>query len=272
MLPFRARLPYTPRDFAMKIALAIGLCLSTAAVFVTAAAVPVPFQVGEKLSYQIFWGPFIAGRASLEIVGIETVDGHDCYHLVGAARTSGLADLLYHVETKNESWLDVDELCTRKYRERRIEGKRIRDGETQFDYSSKLATTTNHITGKVKSIALEMPVQDLISSLYFARTQPLSLNVDQSFLISVGDTNYTVNVRPDQRKTMYFRPTGDIPALRLEPKPTLTIVATNKGRMWFWISDDARKLPLLVASDMRIGSAKLVLYKIEGADTFSSAP
>src|SRR6266853_1941336 len=145
-------------------------------------------------------------------------------------------------------------------------GKRVYAGETDVDYAAKLASTTNYVTGKIKSISLEAPVQDVISSLYFVRTKPLVLNVDQNFMVSVGDTNYTVNVRPDLRKTMYFRPTGDIEALRIEPNPTLAVVAANKGRLWFWISDDARRLQLLVASDMRIGSAKLVLTKIDTAD------
>ena len=32
--------------------------------------------------------------------------------------------------------------------------------------------------------------------------------------------------------------------------------------MWFWISDDARHLPLLVNTELKLGSAKLVLFGI----------
>src|ERR1043166_3695984 len=77
-----------------------------------------PFHVGEKLTYQIFWGPFVAGRAVLSVDGIEQVDGRDCYHLIAQARTTGLADFMFHVDSKTESWLDVAELFTRRYRER----------------------------------------------------------------------------------------------------------------------------------------------------------
>jgi len=42
--------------------------------------------------------------------------------------------------------------------------------------------------------------------------------------------------------------------------------------MWFWVSDDIRRLPLLVASDLKIGSAKLILNKIEMPGTISAAP
>lgn len=241
----------------MWLAAATALCAGDSAA--------VPFKVGEKLTYQIFWGPFVAGRASLLVDGIEAVDGRDCYHLVAEAHTSGLADLLYHVETKNESWLDVTDLCTRRYREQRTEGKHNRADETRYDYAAKQSWTTNYLTGKVRSGPLDAPVQDMISSLYYVRTKSLALDTDASFAVNVSGSNYVVNVKPDLRKTMFFRPTGDVPALRIEPKPTLTVVASNNGRMWFWISDDARRLPLLVASDLKFGSAKLVLHQIETA-------
>ena len=222
-----------------------------------------PFHVGEKLTYQIFWGPFVAGRATLEVDGIEQVDGHDCYHLIAQLRTAGLADLMFHVESKNESWLDTVELFSRRYRDDRTEGKHVRSTDTRYDYEAKVATTTNFINGKVKSAPLDGPVRDVIATLYYVRTRPLELNVDSYFPVNISGSNYTVNIRPDLRKTMYFRPLGDVPALRVEPKPTLTIVAANKGRMWFWVSDDRRKLPLLLTSDLKLGSAKLVLFKVE---------
>jgi hypothetical protein len=272
MLPFSLHVLYTSRDFGMKLVLTILAVFAAATNLLASGGENFPFHVGERLSYTIFWGPFVAGHASLEVTGIEQIDGHDCYHLVGEAHTTGLADLLYHVETKNESWFDAQEFFTRQYRERRIEGKRTRAGETHYDYDAKEAWTTNYVTGKAKSVPLDFPVQDLISSLYFVRTKPLELNVEQSFPVSVSDTNYSVRFRPDQRKTMYFRPTGEIPALRVEPNPTLNVVAANKGRMWFWISDDSRRLPLLVASDMKIGSAKLVLTKIETAIPAADKP
>jgi len=222
-----------------------------------------PFHVGEKLTYQVFWGPFIAGRASLEVQSLEQVDGHDCYHLVAEARTTGLVDLLVHVDSKSESWLDVNQLFTRRYCENRVEGKKARNNATVYDYDHKQAVSTNLVNGKTSAMPLDDPVQDVVSALYYVRTQPIRLSSTNSFVINAGDTNYTVNVCPDLRKTLWIRPLGDVEALRIEPKPTLNVVAANKGRMWFWLSDDKRKLPVLVSSNMKIGSAKLVLFKVE---------
>ena len=221
----------------------------------------VPFHVGEKLTYQIFWGPFVVGRASLEVAGIEKVDGHDCYHLVAKAKTSGLAELLFPVDSTAESWLDCQELCTRRYRQNRSEGKHVTNDETHYDYDHMVAITRN-TKGREKRVAFNQPVQDVISSLYFVRAQRLMLDAEQTFLLNAGATNYVVTLRPDERKELWLRPVGNIQALRIEPTPTLRIVAANNGRMWFWVSDDERRLPLLVNSELKFGSAKLVLYSI----------
>jgi hypothetical protein len=230
----------------------------------------VPFGVGEKLTYQIFWGPFVVGRATLEVVAIEPVDGHDCYHLAAKAKTSGLIDLLFPVNSTAESWLDREGFFTRKYSENRTEGSHHRATDTHYDYENKQAVMTNRLNGRERRVALDQPVEDVVSSIYVVRTRKLMLDSEQMFTINDGATNYNVTVRPDERKSLWVRPVGDIQALRIEPMPTLNIVSANKGRLWFWISDDARRLPLLVNSDLKFGNAKLVLFGITPAKVSSS--
>jgi hypothetical protein len=225
-----------------------------------------PFHVGEKLTYQIFWGPLVVGRASLEVDGIEQIDGHDCYHLIAKAKTGGLVNLLFPVDSTTESWLDAEGLFSRKYRQNRLEGKRHRNDETSYNYERKEAIITDFRKHQEKRVRLDTHVLDVIASLYYMRAQPLKLDAENKFTVQSGDTNYTVRVCPDQRKNLWVRAVGDVLALRLEPNPTLKVVAANKGRMWFWVSDDTRRLPLIVTSDMQIGSAKLVLYKVQSSN------
>lgn len=231
----------------------------------------IPFAVGEKLTYQIFWGPFVVGRATLEVAGIEPVDAHNCYHLVAKAKTSGLIELLFPVDSTAESWLDCDGLFTRRYREDRTEGKRHRNTESHYDYASKQTVVTNHMNGKEHRVRLDEPVQDVISSLYVVRTKRLLLDSELVFAISADVTTYNVTIRPDQRKSIWVKPLGDVQALRVEPDPTLSVVSANKGRMWFWISDDARHLPLLVNSDLKLGSAKLILFNVRTGKASAAA-
>ena len=223
------------------------------------ATEPVPFRVGEKLTYDILWGPFVAGHATLTVAGIEPVDGQACYHIVGQAQTSGFVDLLYHVESKIETWLDTTGFFTRRFCQTRREGKHRGADDSRYDYIAGQVVTTNLVNGQLSTVALPGPEQDVLSVFYFLRTQPLLLNHDRRLPVNLTGQHYDVAVRPDQRKTLYFRPTGDIPALRIEPKPTLNIVAAGGGRMWFWISDDARRLPLMLVTEIKFGTIKLVL-------------
>ncbi|HXI83623.1 MAG TPA: DUF3108 domain-containing protein [Verrucomicrobiae bacterium] len=240
----------------------LGLLLAMSGAMLADGDETIPFSVGEKLTYQIFWGPFVVGRATLEVAGIDPVDGHDCYHLVAKAKTSGLAEWLFPVDSTAESWLDRTGLFTRQYREDRSEGKHHRNSDTHFDYATKETVTKNQVNGRERHTPLDQHVLDVVSSLYYVRTQKLMLDSEQSFTINAGDTNYNVIIRPDMRKTMWVRPVGDVQALRIEPTPTLNIISANNGHMWFWVSDDPRRLPLLVNSELKLGTAKLVLFSI----------
>ena len=255
----------------MKLTVILVSVLASAGVARANGGDSIPFAIGEKLTYQIFWGPFVVGRASLEVAGIEPVDGHDCYHLVARAKTSGLIDTLFPVDSTAESWLDCQGLFARRYREDRTEGKHHHSTESHYDYAGQRTVVTNRINGKQHSVLLNQPVQDVVSSLYVVRTRKLMLDSDDVLTISADTTNYNIIVHPDARKLIWVKPLGDVEALRIEPNPTLNVVSANKGRMWFWISDDARHLPLLVNSEMKFGSARLVLYSATSGKTARAA-
>jgi hypothetical protein len=260
--PQEAFLYSLQRGFVKRFTTILGLFLLLSSIAFADGDEAIPFSVGEKLTYQIFWGPFVVGRATLEVAGIEPVDGHDCYHLIAKAKTSGLIEWLFPVDSLAESWLDRAGLFSRQYREDRTEGKHHRKNDTHYDYAAKETVTKNLVNGHEHHAPLDQHVLDVVSSLYCVRTQKLMVDAEQSMLINSGNTNYTVTIRPDLRKTMWVRPLGDIQALRIEPTPTLDVVSANNGHMWFWISDDMRRLPLLVNSELKFGTAKLILFSI----------
>ncbi len=158
-------------------------------------------------------------------------------------------------------------MFSRRFHQNRQEGRRHKRAVTDFDYTRREAVTRNLLSGREKRSPLEQPVQDIISSLYFVRSQPLALHQATQFTVNASDKNWLVMFRPDKRQKFDFRPVGEVHALRIEPSPTLQFVAQNKGRLWFWITDDGRKLPLQVNSTMAIGTAKLVLHRVDQAAT-----
>jgi len=222
-----------------------------------------PFAVGEKLSYRALWGFIPVGEASLEVRNIETVAGRPCYRLVAEAHTTGAGRLLYRFDSVVESWLDVATAATYRHRNQTTEGKTSYTEETVFDYAAQTAITSNLTAGTVQSCRLDGPALDVISALYTARTRPMRPGLPQSLLIHASATNYVVSFKPEGPTTLDVRPVGAVPAVRIEPLPTLKFVARHRGRLWFWISNDERRLPLLAVTNTKLGTARLVLTRIE---------
>jgi hypothetical protein len=220
------------------------------------------FQVGEKLIYSIEWGFFSVGRATMEVKAIEKVDGRDCYYIVAEARTNGLGDMLFQVRSKVETWLDVEGLFVRKYAEDRSEGKKRHHEEIRYDYDNKTTIVKDRDSGSITTHALNGPVVDAVGLLYAARARQIGREAGGTFTCNTGDSDYEVFLKADEQKQIKTKPTGNITALRFEPNPTLKIVSKHGGRAWFWISNDARRLPVLAYSKMKIGTCKLELVEV----------
>ncbi len=244
----------------------VAACQSGAAEPVNPPA-KIPFGVGEKLQYRIFWGPVPVGVASLAVMGIDQVDGYECYRVEGEARTVGLGRLLYRLNSRTTSWLDTTGLFSRRFEQDGREGRHVKRRITTYDYEQMEATTRDLVSGKEYTLPLDAPVQDIISAFYYIRSLPLAVDNTETLAINTGKKSWDVTIRPDKRRKLSLRPTGEREALRVEPDPTLLFVARNDGRMWFWISDDKQRLPLVMNSTMSIGSAKMVLFDIVPAAT-----
>jgi hypothetical protein len=255
---------YTAASLGMKFASTMaGVLLTVIGVNGAELVAPAPFAVGEKLHYRVVWGPLTVGAASLEVRGLETVNGRLCYHFVAEAHTTGPGRLLYRFDTTAESWTDMHDLSTLRHRNQTTEGKRTTTEEILFDYDRHVATTTNLTTGTARTCRLDGPTVDVIGALYAVRSRPLLQGVLQRLTVNASATNYNVSFRPDQPQTMELRPVGIVPALRVEPQPTLKLIAGAQGRLWFWVSADARRLPLIAVTEIKIGSGRMVLTKIE---------
>ncbi len=63
---------HTQRSFVKTLTVIFGLFLVLSGVALADGDEAIPFSVGEKLTYQIFWGPFVVGRATLEVAAIES--------------------------------------------------------------------------------------------------------------------------------------------------------------------------------------------------------
>lgn len=200
-----------------------------------------PFGSGEKAAYQVKLGGVAVGSGSLQVLGIESVNGYDTYHV--RFRISGGVPLA-RVDDRYESWIDAEGIFSRRFRQDQKEVRYERHRTYEFFPERKTYRRTDR--AETGTLPTDRPLDD-ISFLYFARTLPLN----------VGDT-YTLS--------RYFREDGNPVVLKVLRRETIRVPAgtfrtivvrpiirtkglfSEGGEAEVYFSDDARKVPVQIRS------------------------
>ncbi len=215
------------------------------------------FGLGEKLVFDISYGPINAGVAVMEVKEIVPMAGRDCYHVISTAESNKFFSRFFKVEDRAESFVDVKGLFPWKFEKHLREGKYRADRWAIYDQ-------VNHTVSTDRG-DMEVPpyVQDVLSALYFVRT--LEMAVGQPLFIQnhSGKKVYSLEVKIHRRERVKV-PAGTFECFVAEPILKAGGVFKHEGRIWVWLTADERKMPVLMKSKVIIGSidAKLRSYRL----------
>jgi hypothetical protein len=227
------------------------------------------FREGELLEYVIKWGIVTGGHSSLNVKGIEKLGDRMAYHIVTEAQSIGIVSTFYKTHDRNETWLDVPSLITLRYEKHIHEGKYRVEAAIDFDqvnhqyydYSNRLDKgTTEYAQGPIPPY-----VMDVLGSMYYIRTQPLS--VGQTFVIDVYDGKkiWPLIVKVEKKEKIKVA-AGKFECFRVEPTLREPGVFISKGKkLQVWMTTDTPHMPVLMRSEIFIGhvAAELVKYRLD---------
>ena len=131
------------------------------------------------------------------------------------------------------------------------QGKRVRTTESTFDREKGKMTWTsrdpNNPSAEPRHAITDFSgqLQDVLSAIYFIRTQPLE--VGKSFEIFIGDGGrvYKIPVAVVERKRMKTI-LGRVNVLRVNPElfGPERLIDQEKGEFSIWVTDDANRIPV----------------------------
>ncbi len=223
----------------------------------TLPASPHPFRIGESLHFSVQYGFVHAGSAWLEVPEVVDWNGSPSWRLVARAESNSFFDKVYRVRNRIESVWDMDGRFSHRYFEDRHEGHFNANDTILFDSTAHIARYKN---GQEFPIPAE--VQDALSSFYFTRFQPLPLGGSFTFDYHASHKSSPLEVRVlgrDRVKT----PAGKFDCVMIEPILKAGGIFKNKGRLVIWLTDDARRMPVLMKSKVMIGSISVVLQDVK---------
>lgn len=206
------------------------------------------FAVGEHLVFEIAYKFIKAGTATMSIPDTQWVHGRPCYHVVTTARSNKFFDSLFKVRDRVETFIDMEGLFPWKFEKHIREGKYRTHRTIEYDQLNQRV-----IYNKKDTLAVPPFVQGVLSSFYYVRVLPLevgkSLDID-----NYGDGKmYPLKVMVHKKQRVEV-PAGTFNCIVVEPAIRGKGIFNQKGRMAIWLTDDDRRIPVLMKSKVAIGS------------------
>lgn len=215
-------------------------------------------QVGERLVFSVRYGPVRAGEATMTISAIEMVGPDSCYHIITTAASNDFFSTFFHVRDRYETYMDTRWLLSRRYEKHLNEGDYHNSAIVEMDQRRELAL---YDTGKVFEM---LPgSHDILSAFYVTRARRLEVGESFDLESHVDRKNYPIRVLVHRRERVKV-PAGEFDCLVVEPVMRSEGLFKQKGQLTIWLTDDRRRIPVQVKSDLPIGAISIVLVDVEG--------
>jgi len=216
-----------------------------------------PFRAGESLRFSVQYGFIHAGSAWLEVPEVRQWKGREVYQLVARAESNAFFSRFYKVRERIESYWDRHGLYSRRYFEDRREGKYRQKSDIVFDPDRNEAVYSDGRTFPVPP-----RVQDALSAFYYTRTQALPVGGSIVFHYHASRKSQPLQVKVLGREHVET-PAGEFDCVVVEPILKAGGIFKNSGRLLIWLTDDQRRMPVLMKSKVAIGSISVILQDVK---------
>jgi len=211
----------------------------------------VPFETGEKLTFDVRFGGIKVGTGRMEVMGLQDVRGREAWHTRFTVK-GGIP--LYKVNDRMESWIDTRTFESLRFVQDLEEGRR--DKERTFEIYPERGTFSEK--GEVEHApSVDDPLDDA-AFLYFVRTIPLEVGKTYEFNRYFRPDRNPVQIRV-VRKELVKVPAGTFKTVVIQPIIKSKGIFSEKGHAEMWLTDDSRRLLVQMKSNLSIGSLSLYL-------------
>ena len=223
-----------------------------------------PF-IGETLDYEISWGFITAGNARMLIK--ETKNENEL-EIISLAWNNGAFETFFPVKDTVKSTVTADSLLPKVFNQKISEGSYKRRVKTVYNFAANKAsitdtayknTTLKH--GMDTTIAISGGERCILSAFYLARTLNLKPG-DTAYFDAIGGVKkYKLKVICHRKETINTA-LGKKDCLVIEPVIQGDGLFKAKGKLTIWLTDDSERLPVLMKSEIAIGSIKASLIGV----------
>jgi hypothetical protein len=211
------------------------------------------------LVYDISWSKALsAGTAIMEVKENRLPGGRKVLDLILTGKSHGMVDRLFRVNDRVQSVFDPENMHSLSFQIHESFGKKKRHKSLIFDRSQNTVVAASD-RDLPQTISVPAQAQDALASLYYLRTMT-DFTIGKVFAIDVHDSgkNWSIQVHTLARERVRT-PAGDFNTIKVKTRPLHEGVFMNKGEVTIWLTDDNRKVPVMMKSQIKVGSFVFML-------------
>lgn len=229
----------------------------------------IPFRVGEKVVMSVRYFRAQAGELTLEVRPYVEVNGRRSYRWHTGLRTTGMFSSFYSVEDWAETLVDVETLTPSVFNLQVKESAQLKTGKGYFDlrtlkgvYIEKKYTEKKGHEDKRQEWTLAPYAQNVFSAAFYMRVFSYEVGKEYKFIVSDDEKNMIFKGKA-LRKERIDTDAGSFDTIVVKPEFEVDGVFKPVGDIFFWLTDDDRKLIVRIESEIKIGTLVMDAIRVE---------
>lgn len=228
------------------------------------AATNLWFDVGEEIIYHIYWGVLHVGTSHVTTDWVKNGDGRTLLRIKFESRSNKVLAALYPVEDVQYSLIDPATFLPVTFFKKSRQGRRFYDEVTHFDHAAGKAHWTSLVKGKSRTVDIQPDTRDLISLMYLVRSMEYEVGTALETKVYTDEKIYDLFLKVPRKEVVELDKYGKVASLLFDPEAAFEGLFVRKGKVYVWVSDDARRLCTKITARVPVASVRIQIQEVRG--------
>jgi hypothetical protein len=223
----------------------------------------VPFRVGERLTYDVYFGLMRAATAEVVLQEIVNVGDRPTYHIVLTVNTTPTFSKIFKVDDKVETYVDTEQFIPLKFAKSQHEGDYDHEEVSTLDQTNHQGHYESLTSGMEKDYDLPDRCQDSLSVLCLLRLLPLEVGKTFAMKVMADEEIWEVRVKVEGEVKRTIYQGGSYDTFLLVANVNFDAGTLQKGRGRLWLTTDERRLLVCLKTKLAFGYLTFAMVKAD---------
>ena len=221
------------------------------------------FVVGEVSEYKVSWMgvPLAWSRNTTDRI---EENGRQLIRIQTISKSYKAFAKIYKVDDVKEVIIDPQTGLPVRIDNRMNEGNIHKSQLTLFDHANRSVLFIDRVANTTNQVDIASQTRDVVSFLYSMRNEALENLAKKEHTLCVGGKLYSLSIKINKEKWFKLPDYGKVRCVEVEPIAEFDGLFLRKGKIFFWISKQERRMITCIKAQVPVGKIVVKLQKVTG--------